>query len=55
MRLAVFLLVGAVAACGLPEASGEAPPRSDTRQVPSNYTPGIHISGHANIGVVRSF
>lgn len=28
---------------------------SDTRQQRSNYTPGVHVSGYANVGVVKGF
>ncbi len=29
--------------------------RSETKQVPSNYEPGLHIGGHVNVGVRRAF
>ncbi|GAA6176495.1 hypothetical protein [Sulfitobacter pacificus] len=59
MRWILVLMVGTwVAGCG---ADGEPvqPTRnvhnnlSDTRQQHSNYTPGVHVSGHVNIGVTK--
>jgi uncharacterized lipoprotein len=58
--VAALMLCALVAGCG---ADGEPvqPTRnatgtlSDTRQQPSNYTPGVHVSGHATIGVVKGF
>ncbi|MGJ8546607.1 MAG: hypothetical protein ACSHWZ_14265 [Sulfitobacter sp.] len=51
-RLAAGLLALALAACG---AQGNAPRAAHPNQQPSVTEPGIHISGHANIGVVRNF
>lgn len=51
--LAGFLL--AVSACGTPDPDTTQAGRSDTHQQPSTLTPGVHISGHANIGVVKTF
>lgn len=45
----------AVTACGPVDPKGSAAGQSGTRQQPSNLTPGIHISGYANIGVVKEF
>jgi len=51
--IAVLLFGGA--ACGGPVEDSSPAGRSDTRQQPTNTTPGIHISGHANVGVVSQF
>jgi hypothetical protein len=51
----VIALLLAVAGCGLPEQGGTPAGRSDTRQVPSTYEPGVHITGYVNVGVARSF
>ena len=45
----------AVTACGPRNNDGIPAGRSDTRQQPSNTTPGIHLSGYVNVGVVRNF
>lgn len=45
----------ALAACGTPDPSDIPGGRSDTRQQPSTLTPGIHVTGHANVGVVKEF
>ncbi|MDF3412841.1 hypothetical protein HKX54_00090 [Sulfitobacter sp. M57] len=51
-------LGGALAGCG---ADGEpvqptrnaTVPLSGTHQQPSTYQPGVHVSGHVNIGVAK--
>jgi hypothetical protein len=48
-------VIAALAACGGPNPDRPPAGRSDTRQQPSNYQPGVHVSGHVNVGVVRSF
>ncbi|MGC1503439.1 MAG: hypothetical protein WA782_04780 [Sulfitobacter sp.] len=61
MKWVLVLIFGAgLAGCG---ADGEPvqPTRnatntlSDAHQQPSNYTPGVHVSGHVNVGVVKGF
>ncbi|MDF1729637.1 MAG: hypothetical protein P1U53_18010 [Sulfitobacter sp.] len=54
-RVGALLAVLALAGCGTPDPNDRPAGRSDTRQQPSNYEPGIHVSGHVNVGVVRSF
>ncbi|MGB3243795.1 MAG: hypothetical protein WBB25_04635 [Sulfitobacter sp.] len=51
MTLALVALAG----CGTPDPDKTPAGRSDTRQIPSNYEPGVHITGHANVGVVKQF
>ncbi|WP_281992679.1 hypothetical protein [Sulfitobacter geojensis] len=59
MKWVAALMLGAlIAGCG---ADGEPvqPTRnnhnnlSDTRQQHSNYTPGVHVSGHVTVGVAK--
>jgi hypothetical protein len=45
----------ALASCGPVNQNDDPAGRSDTRQKPSNLTPGVHIGGYANIGVVKEF
>ena len=45
----------ALAACERPHHADGPHMGSDTHQQPSNYMPGIHMSGHANVGVYRRF
>lgn len=59
-RAALLLgLLGLLAACTgpLPPQAESGPPagRSDTKQQPSNYDPGLHLSGHADVGIVKRF
>jgi hypothetical protein len=49
------LVLGALTACGGAQKDDLPAGRSDTRQIPTNTTPGLHISGHATVGVVRNF
>ncbi|QFT58953.1 hypothetical protein FIU94_08955 [Sulfitobacter sp. THAF37] len=51
--ISVMVLLGA---CGPTEPQYDDPAwRGDTRQQPSTLTPGVSISGYANIGVRKSF
>jgi len=45
--LALLLLVS----CGPREPDVTGAGRSDTRQIPSNTEPGLHIGGYANVGI----
>ena len=47
----VWILALLLAACGPKDAPG--PELHPTRQQPSVTEPGLHISGHVNIGVKR--
>ncbi|MBM1634690.1 hypothetical protein JQV27_17690 [Sulfitobacter mediterraneus] len=42
-------------ACGPPDPKDDRAGYADTRQKPTNTTPGIHVSGHVNVGVVKTF
>jgi hypothetical protein len=56
MRIVLGILaLSVVTACGPFSPKGDPAGRSDTRQQPSNLTPGVHITGYANIGVVKEF
>jgi hypothetical protein len=57
MRLLGFtaVMLSMLTACGPVNPNDNPAGRADTRQKPSNLTPGIHISGYANIGVVKEF
>ncbi|MBD3664033.1 hypothetical protein [Sulfitobacter aestuariivivens] len=39
----------------VPDGYGQERWRSDTRQQVSTTTPGVHLSGHANIGIKHGF
>ena len=43
----------ALAACGLPD--GRNASEASPHQQPSDITPGVQISGYANVGVKRGF
>lgn len=45
----------ALAACGPPDPKDDPAGFADTRQQPSMTEPGLHVSGHANVGVVKRF
>ena len=45
----------ALTSCGTPNDDGIPAGRSDTKQIPTNTTPGIHVTGHVNVGVVSNF
>lgn len=47
----IALLVG----CGPPNPNDDPAGYADTRQKPTNTTPGIHVSGHVNVGVAKTF
>jgi len=51
----LLALLLALAACGPPNPGDDPAGYADTRQQPSNYEPGVHISGHANVGVIKRF
>ncbi len=55
MRAGLIAALFALVACGPPNPNDDPAGFSDTRQQPSNLKPGLHISGHANIGVKRRF
>ncbi|KIN63653.1 hypothetical protein Z946_2526 [Sulfitobacter noctilucicola] len=55
MRALITGCVLTLAACGPPHPDSTHNRHPDTRQQPSNYTPGIHVSGDARVGVIRSF
>lgn len=48
-----LLLAGA--ACGPVGPNDQVTNRPDTRQQPSTLTPGVSLSGYANIGVKKQF
>ena len=52
MRLLAMISALALAACTPPgaRAPSEVSPASAQQ-----YTPGVHVSGHVNVGVVRNF
>ncbi|WP_156874933.1 hypothetical protein [Sulfitobacter alexandrii] len=56
MRAAALIcvLVG-LGACGPVDPQEDPAWRGDTRQQPTTLTPGVSISGYANIGVRKSF
>ena len=54
-RAILFMCLAALAACGAPNPDDDPAGRADTRQVPTNTTPGVHVSGYANVGVTRRF
>tara|TARA_R110002049_G_scaffold23781_3_gene84477 strand:+ start:86780 stop:86950 length:171 start_codon:yes stop_codon:yes gene_type:complete len=54
-RLALLAVLGALAACTPPGGDTIPAGRSDTRQQPSVTEPGIHVSGHVNVGVKKRF
>lgn len=54
-RALIACALFALTACGPVNPDDDPAGRADTRQKPSNLTPGVHITGYANIGVVREF
>lgn len=52
---ALIAALFALGACGEPSAPDDPAGFSDTRQQPSNLTPGVHLSGHVNVGIVKNF
>jgi hypothetical protein len=54
MRGLLVILTLALVACGQPKGTKQERVGSP-RVEPSNTTPGLHISGHVNVGVVRRF
>lgn len=54
-RFAVVVALLALGACTGPDPDRSAVMGSDTRQIPSTTEPGLHIGGHVNVGVVRTF
>ncbi len=42
-----------LASCGANKPETGMTGRSETKQVPSNYEPGLHIGGYVNVGVRR--
>ena len=56
MRIAALIIaLGALAACGPPDPYDDPPEQAHPRQQPSTLTPGISVSGYANVGVIRRF
>ncbi len=53
MRAALLMMLVALAACGRPDATRTQP--DEPRIPPSVTTPGVHVSGHVNVGVKRGF
>ncbi len=53
MVLALLVIAG-IAGCTKPNNEKKAQVHHD-RQMPSIYEPGIHVSGHVNVGVVKDF
>lgn len=51
----IVLALCALAACGPPNPDDDPSGTPHTRQMPSNTEPGVHISGYANVGVVKRF
>ena len=45
----------ALTACGGTNDDGVPAGYSDTRRNVSTLEPGVHVSGHVNVGVVRNF
>lgn len=54
-RAAIAGALALLAACGPPDPGDDPAGRADTRQQPSTLTPGVHIGGHVNVGVLRTF
>jgi hypothetical protein len=52
---ALIAALVALVGCGPPNPQEDPATRTHTRQEPSNLTPGISISGYANIGVKKRF
>ena len=54
----IAALMGAMTmliACGPPDPNDDRAGYSDTRQQPTNTTPGIHVTGYVNVGVAKTF
>jgi hypothetical protein len=51
----LIVALAALVGCGPPNPNDDPAGRADTRQKPTNLTPGIHISGYANVGVIKRF
>lgn len=51
----IVLALCALAACGPPNPDDDPSGTPHIRQMPSNTEPGVHISGYANVGVVKRF
>ena len=52
---ALIALLFALVGCGPVDPHDDPAGRADTRQIPSNYTPGVHIGGYVNVGVKKTF
>ncbi|MEP3424120.1 MAG: hypothetical protein ABJN03_01940 [Ascidiaceihabitans sp.] len=52
MRFAAILIVLGLGAC---DPGGGGPTYTSDKQQPSKYEPGVTVSGHAKVGVKRSF
>ncbi|MFD2740381.1 hypothetical protein ACFSUD_12410 [Sulfitobacter aestuarii] len=55
MSRAVIVALGLAVLTGCAGPNAGSSPAPHERQMPSNTEPGLHVSGHANIGVVRNF
>ncbi len=56
MRAALIIAaLAALVSCGPKNPDDDPAGRADTRQQPTDLTPGVSISGYANIGVKKRF
>jgi len=56
IRIAAIMgVITLLLACGPPDPNDNRAGYSDTRQKPTNLTPGIHVTGYVNVGVVKTF
>jgi len=55
IRAGLIVALFALAACVPPNPDDDPAGYADTRQQPSNTEPGVHISGRADVGVVKRF
>ena len=53
--IAALAALAALVSCGPKNPDDDPAGRADTHQQPSNLTPGVSISGYANIGVKKRF
>tara|TARA_R110002110_G_scaffold117021_31_gene289268 strand:- start:4944 stop:5114 length:171 start_codon:yes stop_codon:yes gene_type:complete len=49
------LMLALLVSCGPPNPNDDPAGRADTRQKPTNLTPGVTFSGYVNIGVIKRF
>lgn len=56
IRIAALIgVITSLVACGPPDPNDDPAGYSDTRQQPTNTTPGIHVTGYVNVGVAKTF